>query len=32
MLSRNRMSHNNTSECSKNSDAVYADLLLDLKL
>jgi len=32
MLSGNGMSQNNTSECFKNFDAVYAGLLLDLKL
>jgi hypothetical protein len=32
MLSGNEMSQNNTIEFSKNPDAVYADLLLDLKL
>lgn len=32
MLSGNEMSQNNTIECSKNPDAVYAGLLLDLKL
>jgi len=32
MLSRNGLSQNNTLECSKNPDAVYAGLLLDLKL
>lgn len=32
MLSGNGMNQNNTFECSKNPDAAYADLLLDLKL
>jgi hypothetical protein len=32
MLSGNGSSQNNTIECSKNPDAMYAGILLDLKL